>query len=117
MRRIRTFLDKIVVDLLGCQVAVVNQILLSFKDELEIVPFEGHGGGADNLDLSALVDEDVDGMHAAYFSLQMLEFAARTDNIVEEVPDLSFEKIFAKALPVGDLGLQNKLVVVKAELG
>ena len=55
-------------------------------------------------------------MHTTDFFLQMLEFAASTDNIVEEVPDLSLEKIFAQTLPVGNLGLQNKLVVVVAKL-
>lgn len=78
--------------------------MLFFEDPLVVIELEGHGDSADDLDLPALVDEDVVGVHAAYLFLQVLEFTARTNDIVEQVPDLSFQKIFSEALPVGDLG-------------
>jgi len=98
------FLDGVIVDFLGGQVAIIDVFMLFFEDPLVVIELEGHGDSANDLDLSALVDEDVVGVHAAYLFLQVLEFTARTNDIVEQVPDLSFQKIFSEALPVGDLG-------------
>ena len=77
--------------------------MLFFKNPFIVIQFEGHRDGADYLDLPTLVDEDVVWMHAAYLFLQVFEFTACTDDIVEEVPYLSFQEILSKALPVGNL--------------
>lgn len=97
-------MDGIVVDFLWGQVAVTNVIVLFFENPFIVIELEGHGDSADNLDLATLVDEDVVGVHAAYLFLQVLEFAACTDDVVEKVPYLSFQEIFPEPLPVGDLG-------------
>ena len=104
MGRICALLDGVIVDFLGSQVTVIDVFMLFFKNPFIVIELEGHGDSAYDLDLSTLVDEDVVGVHAAYLFLEVLEFAAGTNDIVEKVPDLSFQEIFSKALPVGDLG-------------
>jgi len=55
-------------------------------------------------------------MDAPYLFLQMLELAACPNNIIEEVPNLRLKEILSQALSIGDLGPQDKLVVVVAQL-
>lgn len=109
-------MDAIIVDFLRSQVAIIDIIVLFFKNPFIVIQFEGHRDCAYHLDLPTLVDEDVVRVHAAYLFLQMFEFTACTDDIVEEIPYLSFQEILSEALPVGNLSPKNELIVVKAHL-
>jgi hypothetical protein len=55
-------------------------------------------------------------MDVADFLLEMFEFAASADDIVEQVPDLGLKEILLEALAVGDLGLEDEFIVVVAQL-
>lgn len=79
--------------------------------------FTRDGDSADDLYLAALVDQDVSGVHVADLLLEVLKLAACSDDVVEQVPDLSLKEILSQALTVGHLGLEHKLIVVVGELG
>ena len=55
-------------------------------------------------------------MHVADLFLEVLEFAAGADNVVEEVPDFSLEKVLFESITVEYLGLEYEFVVVVGQL-
>lgn len=71
-----------------------------FKEVLVVVGFAGQGDGADDFDLSAFVDEDVLGVDVADFLAEMLELAASSDDVVEEIPDLGLEEVLFESITV-----------------
>lgn len=87
-----------------------------FQQVVVVGLFAWEGDSADDLDLSALVDQDVAGVHVADLLLEVLELAACSHDVVEQVPDLGLEEVLSQPLTVGHLGLQHKLIVVIGEL-
>lgn len=46
----------------------------------------------------------------------MLELAARTDDVVKQIPHFGLQKVLLESLAVRDLGLEDKFVVIVGEL-
>lgn len=117
MGRIGPLGDQIMVDLLRRQVHIHVLVLPSLQEHLIVAEFSGEGGRADDLDLSALVDEDVARVDVADLPLEQLELAARPHHVVQQVPDLGLEEVLVQLVAVLDLGLEDELVVVEGQLG
>ena len=82
-------MDLILVEFFGGQEDILMFVLF-FKKSLIVIDLARERHSADNLDLSALIDEDIGGMHVADLLFQVFEFTASSDDIVQQVPYLSF---------------------------
>lgn len=115
MRGIAALLDEVIIDLLGCQVDN-DRLILGLEQRIVIILLAREGAGADDLDLSALIDEDVGGVHVTDLSLQVLKFLPRSDDVVQQVPHLSLQEVLFQLGAVLNLGLEDEFVVVEGEL-
>lgn len=88
VRGVRSLLDEIVVDFLRSEVDDHVCVILSLQEDIVVGLLAGERTGTDDLDLPALVDEDVGGMHVPDFPLEVLELLPGPHNIVEQVPHL-----------------------------
>jgi hypothetical protein len=64
--------------------------------------FVGEGAGADEFDLSVIVDEDVGRVDISDFEFDSFELVGSADHVVEEVPHFSFEEELAESESVFD---------------
>lgn len=55
-------------------------------------------------------------MDVTDFLLYVLEFAAGTHNVVQQIPDFSLKKVLFEFITVENLSLEDELVVVVAQL-
>ena len=115
MRRVCTFLNKIIVDLLrGKEDACWMVIILMFENYIVIAYLSWHWDSTDDFYLSAFVDKDVLRMYIPYFFLIHLKLIAGSDDVVKEVPNFSLKEILLKTETIVDLCLQHELIVIVA---
>lgn len=91
----------------------MSWILLQF---LEVVEFVGKRTGRYYFDLAVIVDEDVVRVDIAYLSPHLLELIPCPDQVVKQIPHLSFEEVTIYVLTIGYLGLQKVWIVVIGKL-
>lgn len=115
MRGVGSFLHEVVIDFFGCE-EYDGGFVLGFEEGVVVVLFSGEGAGADDLDLSALVDEDVGGVDVADLPPQVLELLPRPHDVVQQVPYLRLQEVLFQLGAILDLGLEDELVVVEREL-
>jgi hypothetical protein len=88
MRGVVSLLDEVVVDLFRCQVDIINDLVLFFEEQIVVIQLSWEGDGTDDLDLPALVDENVHGVYVTYLFLQVFELTTRTDDVIQQIPHL-----------------------------
>lgn len=111
---IGAFLDEFAVDLFGGEEDGGELVFCGVFDEIVVVGgLVGERGSADDFDLSALVDEDVLRVHVAYLFLEVLELAARTHDVVQQIPHFGLEEVLLEFVAVHHFGPQHKLIVVE----
>ena len=110
---VSALLHEVVIDFLGGEVDDDVGVVLAFEEGVVVVELAGQRAGADDLDLPALVDEDVGGVHVADLAPQVLELLASAHDVVQQVPDLRLQEVLLQLAAVVDLRLQNELVVVE----
>lgn len=113
MRGVGALLHEVVIDFLRREVDDDVGVILAFEECVIVVELPGQRAGADDLDLPALVDEDVGGVHVADLAAQVLELLPSPHDVVEQVPDLGLQEVLLQLAAVVDLCLQHELVVVE----
>lgn len=66
--------------------------------------------------MSTFVDENVPGMYVTYFLFEKLKLITCSDDVVQQIPDFSLQKIFPQLVTILDLGFEHELVVVEGKL-
>jgi hypothetical protein len=87
-----------------------------FDQFVEVSLLAGKAAGADELDESIVVDEDVEGVHISNFKVVFLKLRPCAHHAVEQVPQLSLQEEAADLAAVVDLHLEDVGVVVVGEL-
>lgn len=113
MRGIGALLHEVVIDFLRREVDDDVGVILTFEEGVVVIELSGERAGADDLDLSALVDEDVGGVHVADLAAEVLELLPSPHDVVEQVPDLGLQEVLLQLAAVVDLRLQHELVIVE----
>lgn len=113
MGRVGALLHEVVIDFLRREVDDDVGVVLALEEGVVVVELAGQRAGADDLDLPALVYEDVGGVHVADLAAQVLELLPRAHDVVEQVPDLGLQEVLLQLAAVVDLRLQHELVVVE----
>lgn len=83
MRRILTLLNEIVIDFFRSEINIINDFMLFFEKEVIVIELSWKRNSTNDFDLPAFVYEDVHRMNITYLFLQMLEFAAGSDNVIQ----------------------------------
>ena len=115
MRRIRPLLHEIVIDLLGSEIDD-SWFVLRLEKSIIVVLFARKRASADDLDLSTLIDEDIGGVDVTDLSLEVLELLPRPHDVVQKIPDLSFQEVLLQLRTILYLRLKHELVIVEAQL-
>jgi hypothetical protein len=92
MRGVVPLLDEVIIDLLGCQVDN-DGLILRLQQRIVIILFAREGTSADDLDLSALIDQDVGRVYVTDLPPQVLKLLSRPHDIVQQVPHLRLQEV------------------------
>jgi hypothetical protein len=76
---------------------------------MEVVQLFGQGQPGDNGGLSVFVYEDIVGVDVAYLLFEQFELITRSDQVVQDVPDLSLVEVLVEVVAVLYLTAEDEL--------